>query len=205
MDAARGRGRRPRRLDRRPERLGLPGAPARRRSHDRAAAARAAAVLRGAPRLHRRAGRRSRPVAQRRLGRRAAQPFHRPRFRSLRQPIPFEALPREYDQAVQKFGRAVVHEQGLLPWRTAEFYGRLQRVVRVAGPAVAVALRARRHRAVLGGAVPLRRRRPRAAPRRQELRRPAVGADRRALAVRERAVRALHRRADGVADVRSRR
>ncbi|MGD9904371.1 MAG: hypothetical protein AB7U83_12975 [Vicinamibacterales bacterium] len=40
---------------------------------------------------------------------------------------PFEALPREYDQAVQKFGRAVVHEQGLLPWRTAEFHGRLQR------------------------------------------------------------------------------
>jgi hypothetical protein len=42
-------------------------------------------------------------------------------------PYPFAALPREYDQAVQKFGRALVHEQGLLPWRTAEFYGRLQR------------------------------------------------------------------------------
>jgi hypothetical protein len=40
---------------------------------------------------------------------------------------PFEALPREYDRAVQKFGRALVHEQGLLPWRTAEFYGRLER------------------------------------------------------------------------------
>jgi hypothetical protein len=40
---------------------------------------------------------------------------------------PFEALPREYDQAVQKFGRGIVREQGLLPWRTAEFYGRLQR------------------------------------------------------------------------------
>lgn len=40
---------------------------------------------------------------------------------------PFDALPREYDQAVQKFGRTLVHEQGLLPWRTAEFYGRLQR------------------------------------------------------------------------------
>jgi hypothetical protein len=40
---------------------------------------------------------------------------------------PFDALPREYDQAVQKFGKALVHEQGLLPWRTAEFYGRLQR------------------------------------------------------------------------------
>lgn len=42
-------------------------------------------------------------------------------------PYPFEALPREYDQAVQKFGRTLIHEQGLLPWRTAEFYGRLQR------------------------------------------------------------------------------
>lgn len=40
---------------------------------------------------------------------------------------PFDALPREYDQAVQKFGRDTVHQQGLLPWRTAEFYGRLQR------------------------------------------------------------------------------
>ncbi len=41
--------------------------------------------------------------------------------------FPFDELPRDYDRAVQKFGRAVVHEQGLLPWRTAEFYGRLQR------------------------------------------------------------------------------
>ncbi|MEW6323701.1 MAG: hypothetical protein AB1635_21730 [Acidobacteriota bacterium] len=40
---------------------------------------------------------------------------------------PFEALPREYDRAVAKFGRDVVHAQGLLPWRTAEFYGKLQR------------------------------------------------------------------------------
>jgi hypothetical protein len=42
-------------------------------------------------------------------------------------PYPFAALPRDYDVAVQKFGKDVVHEQGLLPWRTAEFYGRLQR------------------------------------------------------------------------------
>jgi hypothetical protein len=39
---------------------------------------------------------------------------------------PFPDLPREYDRAVQKFGRDVVHEQGLLPWRVQEFYGRLQ-------------------------------------------------------------------------------
>lgn len=40
---------------------------------------------------------------------------------------PFTALPREYDQAVQKFGKEVVDREGTLPWRTAEFYGRLQR------------------------------------------------------------------------------
>jgi hypothetical protein len=42
-------------------------------------------------------------------------------------PYPFTALPRDYDQAVQKFGKELIHQQGLLPWRTAEFYGRLQR------------------------------------------------------------------------------
>jgi hypothetical protein len=42
-------------------------------------------------------------------------------------PYPFSALPREYDAAVQTFGKAVITEQGTLPWRTAEFYGRLQR------------------------------------------------------------------------------
>lgn len=40
---------------------------------------------------------------------------------------PFEGLPRDYATAVQKFGREVVHTQGLLPWRTTEFYGKLQR------------------------------------------------------------------------------
>lgn len=40
---------------------------------------------------------------------------------------PFEALPRDYDRAVEKFGREVVHREGTLPWRTAEFYGKLQR------------------------------------------------------------------------------
>jgi len=42
-------------------------------------------------------------------------------------PYPFAALPRDYADAVQKFGREFIHRQGLLPWRTAEFYGRLQR------------------------------------------------------------------------------
>jgi hypothetical protein len=40
---------------------------------------------------------------------------------------PFAELPREYDRAIRKFGREVVHSQGLLPWRTQEFYGHLQR------------------------------------------------------------------------------
>jgi hypothetical protein len=42
-------------------------------------------------------------------------------------PDPFDALPRDYDAAVQKFGRATVEQQGLLPWRTQEMYGNLQR------------------------------------------------------------------------------
>lgn len=42
-------------------------------------------------------------------------------------PFPFDGLPRDYDKAVQKFGKEFIETQGLLPWRTAEFYGRLQR------------------------------------------------------------------------------
>jgi hypothetical protein len=42
-------------------------------------------------------------------------------------PYPFAALPRDYSDAVQKFGRDFIHQQGLLPWRTSEFYGRLVR------------------------------------------------------------------------------
>jgi hypothetical protein len=42
-------------------------------------------------------------------------------------PYPFAALPRDYSAAVQKFGKEFIDTQGLLPWRTAEFYGRLQR------------------------------------------------------------------------------
>ena len=42
-------------------------------------------------------------------------------------PYPFDGLPRDYSDAVQKFGQAFIEQQGTLPWRTAEFYGRLQR------------------------------------------------------------------------------
>jgi hypothetical protein len=42
-------------------------------------------------------------------------------------PYPFAGLPRDYADAVQKFGRAFIHEQGVLPWRTSEMWGRLER------------------------------------------------------------------------------
>lgn len=42
-------------------------------------------------------------------------------------PYPFEALPRDYSAAVQKFGKEFIDSQGLLPWRVQEFYGHLQR------------------------------------------------------------------------------
>ena len=42
-------------------------------------------------------------------------------------PYPFTQLPRDYDAAVQRFGRDFIHTQGLLPWRTSEIWGRLQR------------------------------------------------------------------------------
>ena len=42
-------------------------------------------------------------------------------------PYPFNELPRDYTAAVEKFGREFVHQQGLLPWRTSEFWGRLVR------------------------------------------------------------------------------
>jgi hypothetical protein len=40
---------------------------------------------------------------------------------------PFDALPRSLDEAVRKFGPDVVRDMGTLPWRTAEFHGRLRR------------------------------------------------------------------------------
>jgi hypothetical protein len=40
---------------------------------------------------------------------------------------PYPELPRDYDRAVQKWGREAVHAQGLAPWRVAEIFGKLQR------------------------------------------------------------------------------
>jgi hypothetical protein len=39
---------------------------------------------------------------------------------------PYPDLPHEYDRAIQKWGREVVQQQGMLPWRTAEIFGKLQ-------------------------------------------------------------------------------
>ncbi len=38
---------------------------------------------------------------------------------------PFAALPRTREDAIRRFGEAVVTERGLLPWRTVEFFDRL--------------------------------------------------------------------------------
>jgi hypothetical protein len=40
---------------------------------------------------------------------------------------PFRDLPRDYTEAVEKFGAARVREMGTLPWRAEEFYGNLRR------------------------------------------------------------------------------
>ena len=40
---------------------------------------------------------------------------------------PFEALPREYSAALEKFGDATLRRNGLLPWREAEMFGNLRR------------------------------------------------------------------------------
>ena len=40
---------------------------------------------------------------------------------------PFEALPREYGAALEKFGFAVLKRNGLVPWREAEIFGHLRR------------------------------------------------------------------------------
>jgi hypothetical protein len=42
-------------------------------------------------------------------------------------PPPFDALPRDHDAAVKKFGKEMVEKNGLLPWRAAEMYGQLVR------------------------------------------------------------------------------
>jgi len=40
---------------------------------------------------------------------------------------PFGELPREYDRAVERYGREFVERNGTLPWRASEIYGQLRR------------------------------------------------------------------------------
>jgi hypothetical protein len=42
-------------------------------------------------------------------------------------PYPFAGLPREYSQALEKFGIADLKRIGMLPWREAEMFGNLRR------------------------------------------------------------------------------
>jgi hypothetical protein len=48
-------------------------------------------------------------------------------------PPPFEALPRDYAEAVKKFGQEKVTKYGTLPWRTQEMYERLVKGFAAAG------------------------------------------------------------------------
>jgi hypothetical protein len=41
--------------------------------------------------------------------------------------FPFDALPRDYDAALEKFGQATLKRNGYLPWREAEMFGNLRR------------------------------------------------------------------------------
>jgi hypothetical protein len=43
---------------------------------------------------------------------------------------PFPNLPRDYDAAVQKYGKDMVVKNGLLPWRAAEIYEKLTKAFR---------------------------------------------------------------------------
>jgi hypothetical protein len=40
-------------------------------------------------------------------------------------PPPFRELPRDYDEAVKRYGREFVTKNGLLPWRAQEMHGKL--------------------------------------------------------------------------------
>ena len=46
---------------------------------------------------------------------------------------PFAGLPRNYDEAVAKFGKDRVTQNGTLPWRAEELYGNLRRTFEAYG------------------------------------------------------------------------
>jgi len=53
---------------------------------------------------------------------------------------PFDALPRDYDAAVRKFGRETIRKNGVLPWRVDEIFGRLVRAFERVGRGEAYSL-----------------------------------------------------------------
>ena len=137
---------------------------------------------------------RPRPLAQRRLGRRAAESLSRSGLTIRLRPVSIRRrCPATTTRRWRSSARTSCTTQGLLPWRAAEFYGRLQRAFASLKRPAPSPVRARQHRAVLGDAGALRERRPRAAPRRDELQRPAHRSSRARIAVGSRTVRAESR------------
>ena len=49
-------------------------------------------------------------------------------------PYPFSAMPRNYDEAVRRYGRDFVEKNGTLPWRVEEIYRKLTEAFTLAAP-----------------------------------------------------------------------
>lgn len=49
-------------------------------------------------------------------------------------PHPFKELPRDFDEAVKRYGPDFVNKNGLLPWRTQEIHGKLVEAFSQKGP-----------------------------------------------------------------------
>ena len=96
---------------------------------------------------------------------------------------PFTELPRDYDAALEKFGRSTLERNGLLPWRLAEFFGQLRRAFEGFGRQSAFATTD----VILFSAVdvPLHPGRPSAVPRHRQLRRAADRAARHSRPLRD--------------------
>lgn len=49
-------------------------------------------------------------------------------------PYPFKAMPRDYDEAIKRYGKDFVEKNGTLPWRTEEIYTKLVEAFGQRGP-----------------------------------------------------------------------
>lgn len=49
-------------------------------------------------------------------------------------PYPFKAMPRDYDEAIKRYGKDFVEKNGTLPWRTEEIYTKLVEAFGQQGP-----------------------------------------------------------------------